>query len=240
MQVTCDHTFETVDALLKRNWFMDIQDVFDLLNELPGDVYWQVVEHRDAYPPDISWMLYETDVPHRMQVVDYDFESEEIQRELTQRERLKAHRAAFVPPPRPVEWVDTDHESVRLQLEDMRETIDELKSLYLRGRKYIPPSQRKDAYDRVPEIRDATRRLASLENEFARATERVEAVNKTWTNLNWIDAALADAAKRPSFLSSAHVNESSVSPTAPQKTTHADTTSEPPASSNLRDIIQKL
>jgi hypothetical protein len=240
MSVRCDHTFETVDALLKRNWFMDIQDVFDLLNELPEDVYWQVVENRDAYPGDISWVLYEPDVPHRMQVVDYDFEIEDTQRELTRRELIKNHRAAFVAPQRPLEWVDADHESLRLKIEKTRETIEELKSRYLRSRKYILPSQRQDAYERVPEIQDATRRLASLENEFALATERIDSVNKTWSELKWLDAVLMDAAKRPSFLSSVHVNESSVSITAPQKTIRADTTSKPLESSNLRNIIQRL
>jgi hypothetical protein len=122
---------------------------------------------------------------------------------------------------------------LRLKIEKTRETIEELKSRYLRSRKYILPNQRQDAYERVPEIQDATLRLASLENEFALATERIDSVNKTWSELKWLDAVLMDAAKRPSFLSS-------VSITAPQKTIRADTTSKPLESSNLRNIIQRL
>jgi hypothetical protein len=53
-------------------------------------------------------------------------------------------------------------------------------------------------------------RLVLLENELIALNERIASINKTWTDLLWIDAVVKDAAKRPSFLSSAPVIGSSV------------------------------
>jgi hypothetical protein len=240
MMLTCDHTFETADALLKRNWFLHMQDVIGFINELPEHVYWQVVDNRDAYPSDISWMLYETTHPGRMRVRNYDFVQEDARVEATRQERLKAHHASFVPPPRPRAQLDIEYETCKVQLQKKRETVEELKSLYVRTRKYVPPSQRKHlTYNDDPVIRDSMHALAAMENEFMRKTERLEALQKQWNELAWIDAVLADAAKRPSFLSNAPVNIPSAYFTAPLKSMHADTISKPLPNNNLRNIIQK-
>jgi len=56
-----------------------------------------------------------------------------------------------------------------------------------------------------PIVRDAKMEVAIVENELAGLLTRLELSNKRWTDLAWLDAMQADAAKRPSFLTIAPV-----------------------------------
>ena len=112
---------------------------------------------------------------------------------------------------RPRERIDDEYDALQKRLQKKRQAVEELKHLYARTRRYVPPSQRKHlTYQDDPVIRDSIQDLTTLENGFATMTERLDTINKTWSELAWIDATLADAAKRPSFLSNVRANTSSV------------------------------
>jgi hypothetical protein len=114
------------------------------------------------------------------------------------------HRTAFVAPPRPREQVDDWHDDITASILRQREVVESAKALHIRSLGYVPPSKRKSInYDNDPTVRDAMDRLIFLENELVTLNERITSINKTWTDLMWIDVAEKDAAKRPSFLTSA-------------------------------------
>lgn len=49
--------FETIDFLLKRNWFLDTQGIYDLLWTADQETYDRIVANRKEYSRDIRWIL---------------------------------------------------------------------------------------------------------------------------------------------------------------------------------------
>ena len=213
--ITCDHTFEDVDFLLKRNWFFDTDGIVDLLNELPWDIYYQVRDLAHTYPEPVRTVLTDhSDVP-RTRYTIRDQPQEEIDKEneecnARRYARIIEHRLAFTAPPRPRQEIDDWHDEAVNNITRQREIVETAKALYIRSLGYIPPSKRKSVnYDKDPFVRDVTERLTLLENELVTLKERIASIDKTWSDLMWTDAVVKDAAKRPSFLTSAPVNECS-------------------------------
>jgi hypothetical protein len=67
--------FDTVDFLLKRDWFVDIQSIHDLLRRTTDSVFWEVFHHRHEYSQRIREVIAPLDyIPDRallkMKVVD--------------------------------------------------------------------------------------------------------------------------------------------------------------------------
>ena len=67
--------FETVDFLLKRDWFVDIQSIHDLLRRTTDSVFWELFHHRQEYSQRIREVIAPLDyIPDRallkMKVVD--------------------------------------------------------------------------------------------------------------------------------------------------------------------------
>ena len=209
--ITCDHTFEDVDFLLRRNWFLDVQDIFGLLHELPEEMFLQVWNRSQSYPEPVRSILTDyANVPKTKYTIrnqsDEEIGADDQARTMRRYYRLKDHKASFQCPPRPREPIDDEYVAIQSRLNKKREAVEELKNLYVRTRRYVPPSQRKSlTYQDDPVIRDSMNDLTTLENEFQRVSEHIAALDKTWSELAWIDATLADAAKRPSFLSDARV-----------------------------------
>jgi hypothetical protein len=213
--ITCDHTFEDVDFLLRRNWFFDTDGITDMLNELPWDIYYQVRDLAQTYPEPVRTVLTDhSDVP-RTRYTIRDQTQEEIDKEFEEHEsrrysRIMEHRTAFVAPTRPREQVDDWHDELTSSILRQRDLVESAKASYIRSRGYIAPNKRKTiSYDNDPDVCKAMDRLVLLENELIALNERIASINKTWTDLLWTDAVVKDAAKRPSFLTSAPVTESS-------------------------------
>lgn len=209
MGIYCEHTFEEVDFLLRRNWFSDIRDFHRLMHELDEDVFAQVVQNRNRYHPNLRWALYESEVPARFvrtpvkDISDAEWQSMKSDREKERVRRVKEHKKTFVPPPRPRDEMDDMVDDAKAQIDERKEDLDALLSVAKKTQKYMPPGRRTQIGDDNPTICSARAHLASLENGLGRAKELLEASNKTWTDLAWLDAMLRDAAKRPSFLTSA-------------------------------------
>jgi len=55
--MNCVHTVYDVDFLLRRNWFLDINDANELLWSLPDAMFEQIWERRWIYPPRIRILL---------------------------------------------------------------------------------------------------------------------------------------------------------------------------------------
>ena len=209
MSLRCEFTFEYVDALLRRNWFLDIRDFHRFMNELDEDVFAQVVQNRNRYHPNLRWALYESEVPARFvrtpvkDISDADWETMISDREKERLRRVKEHKKTFVAPPRPRDKIDDMVDDAKAEMDERKENLEALLAVAKKTQKYMPPGRRTQIGDDDPAIRSARAHLTSLENGFIRSKEHLEASNKTWTELAWLDAMLRDAAKRPSFLTSA-------------------------------------
>ena len=59
-------TFETADFLLKRNWFVDVQSIHDLLRTTSNAVFWELFHNRYQYPQRVREVLAPNDyIPDR-------------------------------------------------------------------------------------------------------------------------------------------------------------------------------
>lgn len=50
-------SFESIDALLKRNWFMNEDDIYDLLDTADDETFWKIVDNRKRYSLHIQMIL---------------------------------------------------------------------------------------------------------------------------------------------------------------------------------------
>ena len=202
MSVRCDFKFEDVDVLLKRNWFMDTEDLYDLLYELPEDVYSEVVERRNDYHPNVRWALGEPAIPtHFIRkpvrgVSDSEWQTMEETEERESRNLTEEMKKLFSPPPRPQTHIDIMAYNARADIDKHKDILDKLVDSSRKTQRYLGTSRRGQLEDDNPEIRAARIRLASAENEFARVKELLDSSNKSWNDLMWCDAMLQDAARR--------------------------------------------
>lgn len=196
---TCNDTFETADTLLRRNWFLDRNDFLEYMWELPEDVYLQLVEHKDRYVDWIRELLTMDPLPSGpLKIVDIPDDTWERMHDdrVLEFERWKrSHRQSFVPPPRPHDQVDEEMQSLLKCIETKRELLQELIRLEKRSKRYLPPSQRTNL-DEDLMVRETRNKIQYMENRFTTLSEKVEALNKTWTELQWLDAVHRDVAKR--------------------------------------------
>jgi hypothetical protein len=58
--------FDTADFLLKRNWFVDIQSIHDLLRRTSNEVFWQLFHNRHEYVQRVREVIAPNDyIPDR-------------------------------------------------------------------------------------------------------------------------------------------------------------------------------
>lgn len=204
MGVRCDFTFKYVDAILKRNWFLDMEGIHDMLAELPEDVYYEVLEHRNEYHPDIRWALEEPEIPSRFLRMEVRDVSEEEWLDMEEKKE-REHRSLmtekwkdFVPPPRPRSEIDELMDGSNARIETAKQTLDKLLAEAKKTQRYIVGSRRGEMGADTPAITAARERLASAENGFVKTKELFDSINKKWRELMLCDAMLQDAVRRRS------------------------------------------
>lgn len=188
VSITCDHTVDDVVFLLKRNWFFSVEDLHELLWELPQDVWDGVLERIDEYPREIQDILRDppkiyTRTIRVREMTDKEYDDMITHQEDDLERRKRDHKARFVAPPRDREPIDDEYDAVLKELTD--------KQLILKD---VSKQWKRQTHE--PIIRDTERRILVLQNEFEVLSKRVETLNKIWTELRWIDALLRDAAEK--------------------------------------------
>ena len=183
--------------LLKRNWFWDIQELFDFLWKLPEDVYCEIWDRKMEFHPEIQYWL--TEKKASSKIVDYTNEQWSAdQQEIAERRdrQVREFRKRFVPPPRPREDLDDIRDELIEQVRDKKKCLEEAISTASKKRGYIPPSRRvAGMYDSDQLVIDARKNLLSPENELERVTRIIESLDKTWTEEKCLDALILNAGK---------------------------------------------
>jgi hypothetical protein len=204
MSLRCDFSFEDADFLLKRNWSLDMEGIHDMLAELPEDVYYQVLEHRDEYSPSVRWALHEPEIPSRFlripvrDISDEEWTDMEEKEEREHRRLMTEKWKDFVPPPRPRSDIDDLMDGSKARMEAEKQTLDKLLAAAKKNQRYIVGSRRGEMGADTPAITAARERLLSAENGFVKMKELFDSINKKWRELMLCDAMRQDAVRRRS------------------------------------------
>lgn len=182
MSVRCDFTVEDVMFLLKRNWFISDQDVYDLFWELPEEVYFHVFDRRDELPASMQH-LFPVPYPNLSKLKIHDLTDKEWDDEIMRKEeeRIQAVRRFkknYVAPPRPREELDDMLEKLESQINSKRIVLEDM----IRLTRKVGNTE--------PMVRDTRRSLENLENEFGRLRERASTLDKLWSEQKCLDAML--------------------------------------------------
>lgn len=187
VSITCDHTVDDVVFLLKRNWFFDVDDLYKLCWELPDHIWEAVVARMSEYPVEVQNLLRDPVkiYPRNMKIRSMtEDEYTNIRREQDDNfeRRKREHKDRFVPEPRPKETIDYELDKITNELNEKQDIL-----------KDVSKSWKRKMHE--PLIRDTEQQIAKLQNELDFYTKRVDAANKIWLELQWLDALLQDATK---------------------------------------------
>ena len=179
--------------LLKRNWFMSDQDVYDLFWELPEEVYFHVYDRRDELPENLHH-LFPVAYPNFSKLKLHDITDKEWNDEILRKEEeriqaIRRFKKKYVAPPRPREESDLALEESESQLEKNNIMLEDMIRVTKKSKKYVPPGQRESVED-DPMIRQQREKIRNLENGITSLKERVGTLNKTWNELKYLDALL--------------------------------------------------
>ena len=181
--------------LLKRNWFLDIQDIYSMFWELPEDVYYDVYQRRHEVP-DLAHVFPE-DVPNKSklkltEITEKEWNDSVIQEEEKRVRAIHKFKKQFVAPPRPRESVDERIELLQEMIENKKVILEDMLRGVKKSKKYVPPGQRY-VEPEEPMIREQRESLQTLENEFNSLKEQASSLDKTWSELKCLDALLENA-----------------------------------------------
>lgn len=182
MSVRCDFTVEDVMFLLKRNWFISDQDVYDLFWELPEEVYFHVFDRRDELPANLHH-LFPVPYPNLSKLKIHDLTDKEWDDEIMRKEEervqaVRRFKKNYVAPPRPREELDDILEKLESQINSKMIVLEDM----IRLTRKVGNTE--------PMVRDTRRSLENLENEFGRLRERASTLDKLWSEQKCLDAML--------------------------------------------------
>jgi hypothetical protein len=183
--------------LLKRNWFWDIQELFDFLWALPEDVYCEIWNRKKEFHPEIQYWL--TEKRASSKIVDYtDAQWNADQQAISElRDRqIRDFRKRFVAPPRPRQDLDDIRDELVEQVADKKKCLQDAVSVASKKRGYIPPSRRSaESYDTDAGVIQARKNLSIPENELERVSKIIESLDKTWTEEKFLAALVRSAGR---------------------------------------------
>ena len=167
-----EFTFDDVDFLLKRNWFLDIDDVDELLWEISQEVFDKIFENRLSYTGDIYLLLraYDPNLKRAGDLLDSEMakiiDNERIQNSLKKEEELRA----FIPTLRPQSSIDTNLNEAVIKFNQDLEVFQKM--------------LRRPTFFKV-EIANLNNVLIELESKIKILTKKVENENKYWKESQW-------------------------------------------------------
>ena len=168
-----EFSFQDAHSLLRRDWFLDMEDLDEFLWCLTDDVFHYVLQSKNAYSPRIRYLLYMYE-PKTRNVRDITeeemnerFKGEELERIQSRKDSLKN----YIAPPRPKSFWDTELEELNSNIQSKK---DQLKKYSARPRMY------------ATQISQMETEIRLLQNGFETLKQKVDAKDRNWHEIQWI------------------------------------------------------
>jgi hypothetical protein len=165
-----NYSFEDADFLLKRDWFMSVEDIEDLLWELHQDVFDKVLEQWLSYSYRIQDVLspYVVREQKVKDLTDDMMNAVYLERENQMRKKWDELRKNFIPPPRPRTALDERYEELKIHIEKLE--------------KEQPKSRASRAQN--------TENIQKVKNELEKIEGLVISQDTTWAELQWLESVV--------------------------------------------------
>jgi hypothetical protein len=187
----CEQEFSEIDSLLRRDWFVEDDDIIDLVWDVYDDVFDRIMSSVDSYSERVRNVLLYTFNPPRLsktQKARYISEDELEAHFITQKKALDAmvdEAWKIYKTTRGLSRPDGDVDNRYTELYDTLQTKkkafeDEQKK---GTKKYVPPSARGKVTPITPELEAIQKQISMLENEIAQAQKDIELEEQIWENV---------------------------------------------------------
>jgi len=175
------------DFLLKRNWFLDEEDIRDLLWDADEDIFQEIVNRINTYPYNVRQVIFEfLPIPlgnvklKVRELTDDDMKRRELQAYENTKKMLEEawenHKKTLQPP---VGDLDSEMDDLFARLQATKKELEDAKKKSLTGR-YVPPGMRDKVVADDPQVLAVTKKIEKLENEINIQKQYIEQGNHAW------------------------------------------------------------
>lgn len=180
---------EEFDFLLKRNWFLDREDIYELLWDADEDVFQEIKKRVTTYPETIREIIYSFEPLSikgvKLKIRDLTDEQLELQEFKEQEKRRKELSDAWeayktdqkLEPP--VGAADADLDEMFSELQQLKKNLEDAKKKSLTGR-YVPPAMRDKVVADDPRVIEITKKIEKAENEILLQNKLIEQEHNEW------------------------------------------------------------
>jgi hypothetical protein len=195
MSTRADFSVDDAVFLLKRNWFLDVEGLFDFLWSLSDDVYDEVCRRNNEFHPDIQyWLTPNNLLPGVSEYTQQEWEEDQLLIEQKRQDEIKEFKRNYVPPPRPHSEIDKTYHSVMCDLEATEKLLNEAIARASRKRGYVPPNKRTDnMYDTDPAVQQIRQKIIHIKNRLETLNKILEQEDTIWKEQSVHDALIQNA-----------------------------------------------
>lgn len=195
MSLRADFSVDDAVVLLKRNWFMDVEGLFDFLWELSDDVYDEVCRRNKEFHPDIQyWLTSNTLLPGVREYTQQEWDEDQSAIEQKRKQEIRDFKNNYTAPPRPPSEIDKTYHSLMCDLKATEKLLNDAIANASRKRGYVPPNKRTDnMYDTDPAVQQIRQKIIHIKNRLENLKKILEQEDTIWKEQSVRDALIQNA-----------------------------------------------
>lgn len=195
----CEKEVLECDTLLRRDWFIDDEDVLELIKDLSDPAFFKILERLDTYSSRIQTVLYDFRSKTYMDkfklkirnIDDDELYNRFIEREIQLNKKLDSLWEQYKLDHglnRPDGELDDNYNELYNKLKEVKKKLEEEKNKPVAPVKqsYVPPSMRDKVQPKKPtisiEVEKLQNEVARIENEIRKVKNQIEEEEHKWNN----------------------------------------------------------
>lgn len=192
----CEKEVSECDFLLRRDWFVDDEDVIELINSLSDPAFFKIVERLDSYSSRIQSVLYYLQPKPYMdkfklkirEITDDDLYNMYVENEKNTKEKLDLLWNKFKIEQglsRPESELDDKHTELYEKLNETKKKLEDESKKSAPVQSYVPPSMRNKVQPKpiiTMEMEKLQNQVAKIENEINKLKIQIQEEEHKWEN----------------------------------------------------------
>jgi hypothetical protein len=197
VEIVVDTTYEDnllkeelsyLNQLLYRDWFVDDDDIIDLLEDASERAYNSIVENLKTYPERVQNVIIDNYIPQRLsdkkvkELTDHDMIQKYMQTDQDYDNKIEAAWQKEIKESgisRPDGELEDALEEKTEELANQKQLLEQEKNKKQLGT-YVPPSMRHLKKIENPVVTKLEETIKNIENEIARLKKQIQQEEKSW------------------------------------------------------------